>query len=143
VAASDPEGLMALRVTAGVILLLGFVCNGLGRIVADVCDGDDVVQREIDDCDDTRFEGVKSLLPPHAVVGYLEDEGVWLEGHESRFTLVQYALVPRLLVRGAGSEWTVGNFTDPTQPPPQLPGHRLRLVRDFGNGVRLYRTESR
>jgi hypothetical protein len=135
---------MFLRVATGVLLLLGFAVNGLVRIVYEVCDPCDlsVDHRLIADYDEERFEGLKPLLPPDAVVGYLDDAGARQETHVDRCYLLQYTLAPRLLVRGTGPMWTIENFTDAGQPL-QHPESKLLLVKDFGNGVRLYRTKVR
>jgi hypothetical protein len=51
-----------------------------------------------------------------------------------------YALAPRLVTRSADShEWVVGNFSHPLDYVAAGAAHRLELVKDFGNGIVLFR----
>lgn len=91
-----------------------------------------------------RFQEMRTVLPRTGVVGYwghpelttaLPGQGL-VHVHFQRFLLTQYALAPVLLVEGTEPEFVVGNF-DPGMVP--APAHGLRVVRDFGNGVILFR----
>jgi hypothetical protein len=91
-----------------------------------------------------RFQELRTVLPQSGVVGYwghpelttaLPGQGL-AHLHFQRFLLTQYALAPVLLIEGTEPEFVVGNF-DPGAVPPSPQG--LRLVRDFGNGVVLFR----
>ena len=93
-----------------------------------------------------RFQELRSVLPARGVVGYLghpeptgatpreADAAALL--HFRRYLLAQYALAPVLLIESSGPELVVGNF-DPAALPPAPAG--LRVVRDFGNGLVLFR----
>jgi hypothetical protein len=93
-----------------------------------------------------RFEEVRSVLPPRGVVGYLghpdptgatpraADAAALL--HFRRYLLAQYSLAPVLLIKSTEPEFVVGNF-DVSAPRPTPAG--LRLVRDFGDGLVLFR----
>jgi hypothetical protein len=93
-----------------------------------------------------RFQAARSVLPPRGMVGYLgspEPTGATPREanaaallHFRRYLLAQYALAPVLLVEGTDPEFVVGNF-DPAALPAAPAG--LRLVRDFGDGVVLFR----
>jgi hypothetical protein len=91
-----------------------------------------------------RFQELRTVLPERGIVGYqghpelttaLPGQGL-AHLHFQRFLLTQYALAPVLLVEGTEPEFVVGNF-DPGAVPPLPQG--LQLVRDFGNGVLLFR----
>jgi hypothetical protein len=59
--------------------------------------------------------------------------------HFRRHLLAQYTLAPVLLIEGTASELVVGNFDGGTPPAP--PG--LSMVRDFGDGLVLFRRAAR
>jgi hypothetical protein len=84
---------------------------------------------------DGRFDGVKAMLPAHGVVGYIGDP----QGESDAvmdYYLTQYALSPLIVDRSAAHHLVIGNFSDANLAA--LVDHDLTLVRDFGNGVRLY-----
>lgn len=98
---------------------------------------------------DRRFEGMRAELPTTGRVGYLGDPIVGGDTARERndtalrffrrYLLAQYTLAPVLLVEGTEPELLVGNF-DPGAIRPAPPG--FRLVRDFGDGLVLYRRSS-
>jgi hypothetical protein len=95
---------------------------------------------------ESRFQELRSSLPGHGVVGYLghpEPTGPTPEEansaallHFRRYLLAQYTLAPMLLIESTDPQLIVGNFY-PGALPPLPPG--LRLVRDFGAGLVLFR----
>lgn len=95
---------------------------------------------------ESRFEGVRSLLPARGIVGYLgrpePKEGTPRPAkaaallHFRRYLLAQYALAPLLLVPSTEPELVIGNFD--TLPVPPAPAG-FRVLREFGNGVVLFR----
>jgi hypothetical protein len=95
---------------------------------------------------ESRFRLLRSALPARGVVGYLghpeptgatpRDSNAAALLHFRRYLLAQYSLAPVLLIESTDHELVVGNF-DPGNSPPAPPG--FRLVRDFGNGVVLFR----
>lgn len=88
----------------------------------------------------TRFVEIRSALPGRGVVGYVADPRGkdMLHGGDyyRKFHLAQYALAPLIMVDSPDRDLVIGNFT-PRARPPQLPG--MTLVRDYGNGVMLFR----
>lgn len=98
---------------------------------------------------DRRFERLRAELPAGVEVGYLGDPEVAGATHRDsvaaallhfrRYLLAQYALAPVVLVESTRPDLVVGNFDPGTRPEP--PG--FRLVRDFGDGLRLYRRVAR
>jgi hypothetical protein len=133
------------RVVAGVLLVLLYVGASSGRWLRRTEAWPSAAAQDEISAYDHRFDGVKSLLPSRGVVGYVSDplspEAAAQPGdttalrHFRRYLLAQYALAPRLLVESTRPEFVIGNFA--RDIPPSDPG--LQVVRDFGNGVVLYR----
>lgn len=86
-----------------------------------------------------RYEQLQTALPRDAVMGYVSD----LPPADSRSTVLflgaQYALAPRILVDDDRQQWVLGNFAAPADFAAVGAGRGLQMVRDFGNGVILYR----
>ena len=85
-----------------------------------------------------RFEGLKHVLSGHRVVGYVSD--VKAEG--AVILSAQYVLAP-VILDGTASELVVGNFSRPLDYAEFGRARQLTLVRDFGNGVTLFRKAER
>jgi hypothetical protein len=95
---------------------------------------------------ESRFRLLRSALPARGVVGYVghpeptgatpQDSNAAALLHFRRYLLAQYSLAPVLLIESTDHELIVGNF-DPGSAPSAPPG--FRLVRDFGDGVVLFR----
>ena len=86
---------------------------------------------------DRRFALLRPHLPAHGTVGYVGDpppEGPTALPHFRRYLLAQYALAPVVVLETGEPELVVGNFDS---SGTTLPG--LELVRDFGDGLQLYR----
>jgi hypothetical protein len=86
-----------------------------------------------------RFEGVRAMLPEDTVMGYLTDLEHGTLKADAMFGEAQYALAPRILQRGAGYDWVLGNFAGPIPFTPTGDQRGLRVERDFGAGVVLLR----
>lgn len=82
-----------------------------------------------------RFEAVKHELPPGTVVGYVSD----LPASSGIILSAQYALVPVILGDGMAHEFVIGNFSKPQDFAAFGRARNLTLVRDFGDGVTLFR----
>ena len=91
---------------------------------------DDVAQRS-----DLRFAKLKAALPQRGVIGYVGDGG---ESGVPAYYLAQYALAPLVLDRSPNHSFVVGNFSS---NPPTASVEKLRLVKDFGDGVLLFAGE--
>ena len=92
-----------------------------------------------------RFEGVSAALPSETIVGYISDLPVGNDEWQVNFFGVQYALAPRLLVEesdGHKTDWVVGNFLKKPVVAEIEKAHNLKLVREFGLGVYLFRRAS-
>jgi hypothetical protein len=74
-------------------------------------------------------------------VGFVSDETKPQHGYidTKRYYLTQYALAPVVVEPGPTRDWIVGNFKsfDPAQTPDQA-----NVVRDFGDGIILFRRKS-
>ena len=85
-----------------------------------------------------RFEALKRELGANAVAGYvsdLSDAGILLSA--------QHALAPVLLVDDVPHQLVVGNFSKPWDYAEFGRARQLALVKDFGNGVTLFRKVDR
>jgi hypothetical protein len=89
-----------------------------------------------------RFEKVSATLPEDAVIGYLTDLDQGTSKANTMFRVAQYALAPRILQWGSGYGRVLGNFTR-SIPFTAIDGQGgLRVERDFGDGVVLFRREA-
>jgi hypothetical protein len=89
-----------------------------------------------------RFQGVASQLPSTGIVGYVSDAPPNRTLGAVMHDGAQYALAPRLVTGKPlqpGPEWVLGNFSKPLDEAEFGKQRGLTLVRDFGNGVVLYR----
>ena len=89
-----------------------------------------------------RFAGVNAALPPETVVGYISDLPLGADDWQVNFFGVQYALAPRLLVAdsdGSKRQWVVGNFLKKPDLREIEKANNLKLVKEFGLGVYLFR----
>jgi hypothetical protein len=93
-----------------------------------------------------RLRQLDAELPREAILGYVSD----LPGGEvqdsAAFLGAQYVLAPRLLVRvdnPVKPEWVLGNFSRVVDPAPYAAANHLRVVKNYGPGVVLFRRESR
>jgi hypothetical protein len=88
-----------------------------------------------------RLAPVQAAIPQNAVLGYLTDAPPGSIVDSALLGSAEYALAPRLVIRDTGHEWVLGNFTRPADFAAVGKSVGLRLQRDFGNGVVLYRKE--
>jgi hypothetical protein len=91
-----------------------------------------------------RFHEVIAMVPTQDVVGYISDlpdsvpvwDSVW-------FLEAQYALAPRLVIPhqdAQRTDWVLGDFFKPVDLAQIERDNRLKLVRDFGSGIVLFRS---
>jgi hypothetical protein len=91
----------------------------------------------------TRFAPLASAVSQNATLGYLTDAQAGTTADSVLFTSTMYALAPRLVERGVTHDLVVGNFTRPLDFAAVGQSNGLHLQQDFGNGVVLFRKESR
>lgn len=141
----------AQRVKAGIILatlLVSLINVGLfarKNHAIGFVPGKDVVSLS-----ETRFEGLKQLLPGHGMVGYVSDvmpsvgpithrDEFSDEKYEIEYALTQYSLSPLVVdFRTEGHDLVVGNFRDASKSQEIATAKGLVLIRDFGNGIMLF-----
>jgi len=96
-----------------------------------------------------RIRQLKPFLPASGAVGYVttvENEAIFASEKSFRnveylaqYVLTQYTLAPLFVRNSPEFPMVVGNFID-GPPPPGLPQrHGLVPVKDFGDGLILYR----
>ncbi len=88
-----------------------------------------------------RLEGVRTAVPESAVMGYLTDTSPGSTVFEAMYGSARYVLAPRLVRLDTNAAWVLGNFTRPADFAALARRNGLRLERDFGNGVLLFRKE--
>lgn len=88
----------------------------------------------------TRFGEIRTALPPRGVVGYIAEprgrEILHGGDYYRKFHLAQYALAPLIMVDSPDRDLVIGNFSAGASAP-RLPG--FSLIRDYGNGVMLFK----
>ena len=95
-----------------------------------------------------RLEDFREAVAADGVLGYLTDADSGSVVSDSMFLAAQYTLAPRLLAKETNDKKTnyqqvLGNFTHPGDFAAIGRQYGLSLQRDFGNGVVLYRGDSR
>jgi hypothetical protein len=88
---------------------------------------------------EARFGEIKKMLPAQGVVGYLTFPNLSWEDAKLDYGLTGYALSPLHVDWSPEHEWIVGNFPNFDQPAPIPNIEGFILIRDFGNGVALFR----
>jgi hypothetical protein len=91
----------------------------------------------------SRFDSVQSAIPEKSTLGYLTDTVPGTVVGDAMFNGAQFVLAPRVLQKGAAFDVVLGNFTKPADFIALGRAQGLRLDRDFGNGVMLFRREAR
>jgi hypothetical protein len=131
---STPESAPAKTVTAISIFVVCCLLSS-ARLVVDA-----TTSRHTPDgvakLSDQRFPALKAALPQRGVVGYIGESG---NSGTADYYLTQYALAPLLIENSTNHDFVIGNF--PASPPARFP-QNLQLVKDFGNGVLLFRNLS-
>jgi len=140
------------RAEAGVVLLIvltGYAVFGLlarsVRIYADLPEKDPVTIHE------ARIMQLKGSLPPSGEVGYVttvENDRIFAAEKALRnveylaqYALTQYTLAPLIVRNSPELPLVIGNFLDGPPPPGFLEQNRLVPLKDFGEGLILYRRE--
>jgi len=82
-----------------------------------------------------RFANLQQDATIGAPLGYFSDPRWSASEREAALDRARFALSPRLVVFGLEQDLVVADF--PNGEPPGIPAS-LQLIRDFGQGVRLY-----
>jgi hypothetical protein len=141
------------RVEAGeilVIVLAGYAVFGLlvqsMRVYADLPEKDPVTIHE------ARIIQLKGSLPSSGEVGYVttvENDRIFAAEKAFRnveylaqYALTQYTLAPLIIRNSPELPLVVGNFLNGPPPPGFLEQNGLVPLKDFGEGLILYRRET-
>jgi hypothetical protein len=92
-----------------------------------------------------RFQDLAAALPPAGIVGYVSDVPAGQTLASVLYSSAQYTLAPRLVTNQPvkpAAEWVVGDFAKPLDVTQFGKTRGLTLVKDFGNGVVLYRNQA-
>jgi hypothetical protein len=100
-----------------------------------------------------RIEQIKKVMPPTSVLGYVttvENEKILLNERSLRnveflaqYYLTQYTLAPVFVYNSPEYPFVVGNFLDGPADPEWIRKKGLTPLKDFGDGLILYRKEGR
>ena len=98
---------------------------------------------------EARIEQLKPVLPASGVVGYVttvENDRIFAKEkafqnveYLAQYALTQYTLAPLIVQNSPDLPLVVGNFLDGPPAPGFLERHGLIPLRDFGDGLVLYR----
>jgi hypothetical protein len=93
---------------------------------------------------EVRFRLLRRELPTKGIVGYLAEPRPpdRIRDYRIHFYLTQYALAPLVVVDSTAPVLVVGNFQS-SVPKLDAVDPTLILVRDFGDGVLLFRHQPR
>ena len=91
---------------------------------------------------DSRFEGLRAMLPAKGVIGYITDPGTPPAdtNAQAEYHLAQYSLAPVLVVYSAEQRYVVGNFHQAVTTG-SLRDRGFKLVKEFGKGIVLLENE--
>jgi hypothetical protein len=102
---------------------------------------------------ETRIARLLPLLPASGAVGYVttvENERIFAAEKTftnveflAQYVLTQYTLVPRIVRNRPDLPLVVGNFIDGPPAPGFLEKNGLTPLKDFGDGLVLYRREQK
>ena len=81
-----------------------------------------------------RIEPLKEFLPQIGIIGYVSDTKSL-----TYFSYVQYSLAPLVVANDTERDLVVGYFYDYSKTENIAQRERLLLVKDFGNGLFLFR----
>jgi hypothetical protein len=149
-----PASIATYRRKAGIILLVVFsgyavlslLWQGI-RFYPDLPETDPVTIHE------TRIAQLLPLLPARGAVGYVTtvDNGRIFAAEKTftnveflaQYVLTQYTLAPRIVRNSPDLPLVVGNFIDGPPAPGFLENNDLVPLKDFGDGLLLYRRENK
>jgi len=92
-----------------------------------------------------RFEGVKKALPADGIIGYVADKRYDNIGLDQKaaldYYLTRYALSPVLVTDTDGTKCplVIGNFHDISAGLKNAQDDGLVLIKDYGNGLMLFK----
>ena len=91
---------------------------------------------------ENRFSGLKKVVTPRAVFGYVSDTAVDDPTFQAEFYLTQYTLSPAIVLSTSDMPLVVANMHSGSVDMNALQARHLVPVQNFGNGVLLCRNTS-
>jgi hypothetical protein len=102
---------------------------------------------------EARIEQLKPFLPASGAVGYVTtvendqifamEKAIKNVEYLAQYALTQYTLAPLIVENSPELPLVVGNFIDGPPAPGFLEKHHLVPLKDFGDGLVLYRREEK
>lgn len=92
---------------------------------------------------ESRYEQLKKILPRHGIVGYisnLKTDDIRFDPGFGQYYFTQYALAPLVVAQSSEQFLVIGNFQGSASVIPAVVTNMV-LVKDFGNGIMLFRRE--
>jgi hypothetical protein len=128
--------------------LLFVVCASLAAVLIDLIariqswNPDNLINDPVTNWE-RRIEPLKADLPKNGEIGYLSDWDLpgWSGGQsdmDNEYRLTQYALAPRLLVRGSDYAQIVANLTKPEDVQRIEELYNVRKIHEYGLGIYLF-----
>ncbi len=88
---------------------------------------------------ENRFADLREVLPKHGVVGYVTDQHYPESGRQ--YFQTQYTLAPSIITWGKGYHLVIGNFHGTADGSDITKTLDLVLLREFGDGLFLFKNE--
>ncbi len=82
---------------------------------------------------DRHVSQMRAALPHSGTIGYFTDAPA-AETAQEEYYLTQYALAPLVIAKGVDRAFVVANMHNPKAP---IADPRLKLLRDYGSGIKL------
>ncbi len=95
---------------------------------------------------EVRFDALRDELPVTSTLGYYSDVSSGRGGNPAAFYVALYDMVPHILVRDSASfkpDLVLGNFGRRPDLGQLERENGLKLVKDYGRGVMLFRREKK
>ena len=93
--------------------------------------------------DEQRFVALKEDLPEWGKVGYLDSPNLDEGEAKEQYYVVQYILSPLIVVDSIEYEFVIGNFPENMDNTMPASVNELILVKEYGDGVFLWKNESK
>lgn len=90
-----------------------------------------------------RFEALRQTIPAGEILGYVSDDSFGYSDIDFHYgyNLTQYAIAPSIIVSGIEGKIVVGNFSRDGIMSRIDKNDKLILLKDYGDGVMLFRSK--
>jgi hypothetical protein len=131
------DSLLRAKLGMGLIVVFLFI-SGFGQFTKDWREFDQTqIGNDGISLYEKRFDGLRTVLPSHAIVGYVSDAAPY----NIEYYLTQYTLAPVTVDPKQSHDLVVGNFVNKASNPTIWNGANLDLSLDLGNGVKLFNSK--